>query len=535
MINQNLRISELQHDLKDYIDVIDLIHEDILGTQRRPFINDKKRLGQIHHALNIENYAKHEFRNHLLEHAPTDLVNSYLQKLGLLTEKTIEPKKYLELIKQASSFKWGNNSETIAFIKCFGYDDGLIPIKSNTKDDELIIKNSFKPLNSLWEYQSKIFFKAIEFVEISSNRFIITMPTGAGKTRTAMEILINFLNNGTDKFEPRQILWIAEKKELCEQAVESFLKIWPHLGKTSMKLYRFWEGSKSQNFEKNSIIVSTYAKLRGIIKKNIIKPDLIICDEAHSAVAKTHKLLLEKLSTYNSRIIGLTATPIRTRNDETEDLIDFFYDNIIEMEIGDEENTIEYLQKRGFLSYYNAHTIDSTVRFKTSRKLLKLIEKDRDLPDGFLQEIANNQIRNLVIAKLLYQLGQKKIKVLYFAPSIKQSKLMCALLLSFGFNAAHLDSNTPPRYRQDVITKFRNGDIKILCNFGLFTTGFDDPKINAIVIGRPTTSLVLHTQMIGRGMRGKKMGGTKTFDLYRINDEMPGVILADSYFKDIWH
>ena len=62
----------------------------------------------------------------------------------------------------------------------------------------------------------------------------------------------------------------------------------------------------------------------------------------------------------------------------------------------------------------------------------------------------------------------------------------------------------------------------------------DDPKIDAVVIGRPTTSLVLHTQMIGRGMRGPKMGGTESFDLYRINDELPGVVLADSYFKEIW-
>ena len=56
MLNQNLRITELQNNLKKYIDIIDLIQEDILGEQQRSLINDKKRLGLIHHALNIRNY-----------------------------------------------------------------------------------------------------------------------------------------------------------------------------------------------------------------------------------------------------------------------------------------------------------------------------------------------------------------------------------------------------------------------------------------------------------------------------------------------
>ena len=69
----------------------------------------------------------------------------------------------------------------------------------------------------------------------------------------------------------------------------------------------------------------------------------------------------------------------------------------------------------------------------------------------------------------------------------------------------------------------------------MFTTGFDEPKIDVVVIARPTKSLVLHTQMIGRGMRGPKMGGTKTFELYRISDELPGVDVGGQLFHEmIW-
>lgn len=535
MLNQNLRISELQNELGKYIDVIDLIQEEILGEQKRSLVNDKKRLGDIHHALNIENYKKSEFRLHLLEHAPDELLVAFFRELGWLKGTITEPKERYELVKRASHLKWADNFETKIFVKIFGYDESLVPKQDDKLPDSEIIESSQKPLKSLWEYQSKIFFEAIELVENPYTRFIIQMPTGAGKTRTAMEIISHFLNNGIKQNLPRQVLWIADKEELCEQAVESFKDVWPHIGSKSIHLIRFWGTSKPDQFEKNSFIVATYSKLRGVFESNKINPDLIICDEAHNAIAATYKKTIEYLASRGAVVLGLTATPIRGINtSENDELIEFFFDKIIDVDIGTQENVIQFLQKKKFLSYYISHTIDSNVRFKTSKELLKLISLDRDLPSTFLQEIANNETRNLIIAKLLYQLGQREIKTLYFAPSIEQSKLMCALLISFGYRAAHIDGVTPTEYRKDVIEKFRSGEIKILCNFGVFTTGFDDPKIDAVVIGRPTTSIVLHTQMIGRGMRGPKMGGTETFELYRINDDMPGLELADSYFKDVW-
>jgi DNA repair protein RadD len=536
MLNQNLRISELQGSLKKYIDVIDLIQDDILGEQKIPLVNDKKRLGMIHHALNVENYKKIEFRQRLLEHSEDEQIISFLKKLKIYSEEFKKnPKKRYNLIKKAAAKKWGNNEETKIFVSHFGYDESLLPKEILARKDQVVIKNAKNPMNVLWSYQSKIFYEAIEETEITTNRFIISMPTGAGKTKTAMQIVTDFLNNIKNKNENRQVLWIADKEELCDQAVDAFEEIWPHIGKFPIKLYKFFGDSKSEEFEKNSIIIATYGKLRGISKKKIINPDLIVCDEAHNAIAPTYRETIENISEYKTRVIGLTATPVRSNDSETEELIEFFYGHEpISIDFEDEENAIEYLQKREFLSRYNAHTIDSEVKFSVSRDLLKLIEKDRDLPKKFLQEIASNETRNLVIAKLLYKLGKDGIKVLYFAPTKEQSKLICALMISFGFNASHVDGETPTDYRKGVIKKFKAGETKILCNFGIFTTGFDDPKIDAVVIGRPTTSLVLHTQMIGRGMRGPKMGGTESFDLYRINDELPGIVLADSSFKEIW-
>ena len=111
---------------------------------------------------------------------------------------------------------------------------------------------------------------------------------------------------------------------------------------------------------------------------------------------------------------------------------------------------------------------------------------------------------------------------------------MCMILMVMGAKAAHVDGNTPANYRRDVVSKFRTGEINMVFNYGVFSTGFDAPNIDVVFIARPTKSIVLHQQMIGRGMRGPKMGGTSEFQLYRIVDDMPEIDLADDYFTDIW-
>jgi superfamily II DNA or RNA helicase len=361
------------------------------------------------------------------------------------------------------------------------------------------------------------------------------MPTGAGKTRIAAEIISHFLNTGINKGEQRQVLWISEKEELCEQAINGFTSVWSHIGKLSVNVYRLFGTSLISGFSSNSFIVASYGKLRSIIRNSgeLPKPDLIVCDEAHNVIAPTYSDSIEKLRGNGTRIIGLTATPIRgIKTTENEDLMDFFDRKIID--IDSDENSIEYLQRRGYLAHCLPETIDTQITFRISKDVMRLMSLERDLPPNFLHEVAIDNKRNLIIARLLKKLADERIKVLYFAPSVYQSKLMCALLLSLGHSAAHIDGKSPTSYRRDTVLKFRQGLLKILCNFDVFTTGFDDPKIDAIVIARPTTSIVLHQQMIGRGMRGPLMGGSSTFRLYRIKDNFPDIEIADQYFSDFW-
>ena len=533
MINDHLPHSELIKPLGSRIDRINYILNELGVNKRDSIIDDRTLLGQLHHATNISRYGQPDFMESLLRCAGKSKLEEFLGRInmydGTTTQNNLEP-----LVKKAARLTWGNNENTKAFVEIFGYEDSLIPSSSaKTQAHETCVAVG-TPLDTLKDYQSNIFFKGMDLAVIPWSRFVIKMPTGAGKTRTAMEILCHFLRDGNEH-DCNQIVWLAEKDELCEQAIEGMKRVWPHIGNRNLNIYRFWGSRHHERFETPAFIVATYQTLNGRLKKNspLPAPSLVVTDEAHSVYAPTHKRVVEELSTNKTRIIGLTATPMRGDDVETKSLMDFFNGEIIEINT-DGHNTIEYLQGKGYLAHCRPYTIPSNREYRMTKEDRKEIEHLHDLPPGLLDKIARDDKRNIIIAEQLLKLHKDKKQVLYFAPSIEQSQFMCMILMVMGAKVAHVDGNTPADYRRDVVSKFRTGRINMVFNYGVFATGFDAPNIDVVFIARPTKSIVLHQQMIGRGMRGPKMGGTREFELYRVIDDMPEIDLADDYFTDIW-
>ena len=537
MLNHNLSTTKLIDSIGSILDDIEILKTEIEGLQLRPLKDDKKILGKIHHAINIDKYESSEFRKQLLFTADLKKLNEYFKKINLDTKA--ESRTSI-LIDEACKKKWGNNLETKAFVEIFDYPNGLIPVDTEKKVEIEDIKSLGEPFQQLYPYQYQVFDDSLKLLDGSKHtRFMIQMPTGAGKTRTAMELISHFINNGIDHKEERQVLWLADREELSEQAIETFQRIWSHLGKKSLKLYRVWGSFEPTSFEKTSFVVAGYDKLKSMIKnkKPIPKPDLIVCDEAHNAIAPGRSHTTETVSEHGCRIIGLTATPVRqVKSSENDELKEFFNNEIVSINpIGDIDNSIQYLQQNGFLAYPIRNIINwKKAEFTITPELLKLMARSRTFPDEYLDLLGSNNQRNLAIIKQMIDLAKREIKILYFGPTRKQSKTICAFLISQGYSVAYVDGNSPKSYRQDVIRKFKSGEIKIVCNVDLFTAGFDDPKINAVVIARPTKSIVLYFQMAGRGMRGPKMNGTKTFELYQMNDEFGTIDLTNDAFTDYW-
>ncbi len=117
----------------------------------------------------------------------------------------------------------------------------------------------------------------------------------------------------------------------------------------------------------------------------------------------------------------------------------------------------------------------------------------------------------------MHNLGRRKI--LFFGCSVGHSrKIAIALRAMYGINARYVDSAMDMDSRIAAIQEFHNGDVEVLCNFGVLTTGFDAPSIDCVFIGRPVRSALLYTQMVGRGMRGIKNSGTKDMVIVYVDD-----------------
>jgi Helicase conserved C-terminal domain len=101
-----------------------------------------------------------------------------------------------------------------------------------------------------------------------------------------------------------------------------------------------------------------------------------------------------------------------------------------------------------------------------------------------------------------------KGQVLLFANSVWHTSHLAALLQLRGTQAASVHAGTETSARQYFIRQFQGGKLKVLCNYGVLTSGFDAPKTDVIVISRPVFSPVRYMQMVGRGLRGEKNGGT---------------------------
>jgi superfamily II DNA or RNA helicase len=542
MLNEDLPRVALEKSLQSYLDNIDWILLQI-DPERDSIINDKSILAKLHHSLFIDQYSKFEFRYQLLYHGHREKIKKLLRHLKWKQQRLPQnDKEYEKLIRDLASFEWGNNARTKAFIEAFDYPILLIP-SEDLKPGKGVqhIPKANNPYRMLKDYQSQIFFDAASLLETANQRFLIQMPTGAGKTRVAMELISFFLNNQNK----RQVLWIADREELCQQAIDTFLSCWPHVSKFDLSLYGIWgDALLPDNFEPHSFIVTMYQKIRNPIKDKKIglKPDLIIVDEAHNVLAPTYQKILEELQepfNKQTRIIGLSATPGRTYEDSPANtkLADFFNTGKVEIKAGD-KGVIKYLQDKGILSRVRRKEIDTELKYELTKDEWQKFAKYLDYPDQLLKRIANDQRRNLIITMELLRLVKENRQVLFFASSVEQSKLLCGLMLSRGYNAAHIDGTSPSSYRKDVVNKFRIGDITFIFNYGIFAAGFDAPNIDTIFIARPTTSIVLYSQMIGRGMRGPEIGGTSELLLVDVVDQIntEGLALDDvyDYFSDYW-
>ena len=374
------------------------------------------------------------------------------------------------------------------------------------------------------------------------------MPTGAGKTRTAMNVIAEQFR----KFPGKSIIWLAHNEELCEQAASEFSRAWERLGSHSITIKRFWA---NRNLDpamlRGDFIVAGLPKIVAAMRNNQSfvgelgsKTSLVVMDEAHQAIAPLYKLVLDSLVVpfQESSLLGLSATPGRTWSniDADEQLANFFCKRKVTLKVEGYNNPVEYLINSGYLALPKSRLLTYNPQLQISQNERERIEFELDIPSSILERLAEDEIRNITIVNEILKLATYHKRILVFATNVNHSDLLAYILRSKGLWARSVTGNTLVSERQNILEEYKNNSeqTKIICNYGVLTTGFDAPRTSAAVIARPTTSLVLYSQMVGRATRGIKAGGNKTAEIVTVIDQnLPGFRdISEAFFnwEEVW-
>ncbi len=404
------------------------------------------------------------------------------------------------------------------------------------------------PAYGLFDHQRSAVRRLEPLLWQNLKRVVLHLPTGVGKTRTAMHIVAESLR----RHDPSVAVWLASGQELLEQAEASFREAWLHLGNRDIQVGTMW-GNRTPDLEQFTdgfLVVGLAKGWSSLSGKN---PDwalqlsqrtrLVVFDEAHQAIARTYSHITEDL-TFDHRcsLLGLTATPGRTWSDIDKDgqLADFFGQNKVSLEVPS-ASPIEFLIDNGYLARPTFRTLFAEPGSCLNDLDKSAIAKSLDIPDEIIERLSlEEEYVAAVISAIEALLGAGHNRLLVFAGSVAQAQILTAVLAIRGTRSGVVTGETGDQIRRRTIANFKSRDSEpmVLFNYGVLTTGFDAPQASAVVIARPTKSLVLYSQMVGRAIRGPKAGGTETCEVVTVVDpELPGfgnVAEAFHNWEDVW-
>ena len=402
----------------------------------------------------------------------------------------------------------------------------------------------------LYPYQRQVLGDLLDMLRsghdtsISYGRRVVAhLPTGAGKTRIACHAAAHLLNRQDS--EGKVLVWLASSEELCEQAALDLARAWSHLGNRQIQIHRYW-GPESQSLDRLSegFLVAGLPKLwatgsrtPGLLTKLARSVAGVIFDEAHQAVARTYRFITEQLVAYQPPLLGLTATPGRSLRlrDEDYDLAEMFQENKVTIDPRGHGSPVTYLISQGYLA--EPEFIPVTVEINES---IPEPASHLDYRTEDLNAIGQDENWRKKVVELSLKALKQHQRVIVFCPSVSCAEEAAEIVTNEGYSAHSIVAGTPSDQRRDVIRSFRNddGNKMVIFNYGVLTAGFDAPRTRCVVVARPTTSLVLYSQMVGRAMRGRLSGGNRRCQIYTVLDTnlsgFGSVVEAFNNWEELW-
>lgn len=310
----------------------------------------------------------------------------------------------------------------------------------------------------------------------------MVLPTGSGKSLVIANI-VRRLNGHVLVFQPT--------KEILEQNLHKYISYGGHAA-----VYSASSGRKE-------IAPVTFVTIGSVYKKPDVFRDFqyFIIDECHKVNSKgegkkgepMYKKFLEAIGTFN--ILGMTATPYRLASNSMGSELRF----LTRTRPAIFKTLLYYVQNKtlfdeGFLCPLQYHQLRNFDRSKIKRNTT-----GSDYDDAALKSYygAIDFLGGVVkVVTRLMERGDRN-NVLVFAKFIDEAKHLAANVPG----AVYITGKTPKKDREKILRDFRKGKIKVVCNVGVLTIGFDYPELDTIVVARPTLSLTLYYQMIGRVLR----------------------------------
>ncbi|MFD4575105.1 sacsin N-terminal ATP-binding-like domain-containing protein [Streptomyces sp. NPDC058417] len=378
---------------------------------------------------------------------------------------------------------------------------------------------------------------------LAPQRGMLSLPTGAGKTRVTAEAVIRWVKRVGDLKGP--LLWIAQTEELCEQAVQSWKFVWSKVGaERPLTISRLWGGNEVGNVvDHPHLVVATDAKLERCLDTDpyawLRDAALVIVDEAHTAISKRYTEILGRLglTQYETgrHLLGLTATPFRNTNEEeTRRLVGRFGNRRLDEGVFPSGDPYRDLQEWGMLAQVEHRTLEGG-RIELTRDEKAQAERMAMLSRAAEQRLADDHERSRRIVDSVAALPDDW-PTLLFATSVDHAKYLAAMLNDRGVPSAAVDATTSSQDRRARVESFRAGRVRVLTNYGVLSQGFDAPATRAVVVARPVYSTNVYQQMIGRGLRGPRNGGKDTCLILNVSDNIANfdTRLAFTQFEHLW-
>lgn len=326
-----------------------------------------------------------------------------------------------------------------------------------------------------------------DFKATKNGRYLLCIPTGGGKTYTAIKSIEALFTNKIISEKRPKVLWIAHRDELLKQAESSAQK---HAAKHELT-----------DFEQR-FIFATNNTCKQILKEQHKNIGYIVIDEAHHAAASTYLTLFEYTEI---PILGLTATPSRHDNQPLpfeRESYSIGIPELIERGILLKPNIIPIPGGKYKVSSFDSDELEQLNCAPRNKKILGCIEENF------------NKFNKVVIFAATKQHGKDILKLLQGSRISKHYE-----------HLSYIDgeSNSDGKSRQDFIRAEKARKRSIVVNVQILTEGYDDPKIDCVFIATPTKSKLFYMQAAGRALRINPEDTGKVAHIVEIIDELPNI------------